>query len=205
MISKRKYEEIIQNYGYTSSFAIWGKDVGDLSVFCSKNKPWERINDKYVIVAMNPAKPITERLRNFHCLITDDGKHKDSRLMKSITGTPLEGSFMTDMSHIVSADSKNVKYNKEDIKSFINKIESIGQFKKIILLFKKQEKEIDKWFREEGINIDRILNYNKQAARAVKTYCLNNNIPYEKGKFEESYIRAVHNQIEKIFKDEKDK
>lgn len=95
MITKEKYNFLVNKYGKTSSFAIWGDCVSDMTVFDKANKPWEKLNDTYAVVALNPAGEITGCLENFH---SPDKKHADERLMMGIRNTILEGSFMTDLS-----------------------------------------------------------------------------------------------------------
>ena len=192
MITEEKYNLIVNKFGGSSSFAIWGNTVDDLQVFQRSNKPWKKINTKYVIVALNPAGEISGQLENFH---SPDKKHADERLMKAISGTKLEGSFMTDLSATKSPDSSIIKITKKDVDELIAKIQLIGDIKNIVLLSSKCN-QLEKWFNERGIRLFRILHYSRANGRAIKRFCLENNI--NENNSDEKYVKAVKKQISLI-------
>ena len=192
MITKEKYKQIVSLYGKTSSFAIWGKYVSDLSVFEDKNEPWKKVNDKYVIVALNPACELKVPFENFH---SSNGKHGDERLMNALIDTKLEGAFMTDLSGIKSPDSSVISISEKDVDLLLEKIKLLGDIKNVIL-FSSKCKELEKWFKQRGLRIFRLLHYSKQNGNAVKKFCLKNNIVGIDGN--DKYIKAVRMQIERI-------
>lgn len=99
-MKKEKFELLKSKYGYHSSFAVWkDKDnINDLSVF-NDDKIIDELNEKYILVALNPAKrkeSINHKIRfkNFH---DDDKYQKDFKLCYALEGTVLWGSYITDL------------------------------------------------------------------------------------------------------------
>ena len=189
MITKEKYNFLVNKYGKTSSFAIWGDCVSDMTVFDKANKPWEKLNAAYVVVALNPAGEISGCLENFH---SPDKKHADERLMMGIRNTILEGSFMTDLSATKTPNSNEVYISEADADLLISKLKDIGNVKTIVLLTSKTPR-IDRYFFEKGYRVFRMLHYSRANGNAIKKYCLKNNITGDNSY--EMYAMALKKQI----------
>lgn len=83
----------VSNY---SSWAIWGKTTSDLTVFDVRDKPWERLRSDVFIMGGNTGKLGPEGLgkfQNFHA----PAHRGDGSLRNTLTGSPLEGAFLTDV------------------------------------------------------------------------------------------------------------
>lgn len=176
MITKEKYNFLVNKYGKTSSFAIWGDCVSDMTVFDKANKPWEKLNDTYAVVALNPAGEMTSCLEKFHC---PDKKHADERLVMGIRNTILEGSFITDLSATKTPNSNEVYISEADADLLISKLKEIGNVKTIVLLTFKTPR-IDRYFFKKGYRVFRMLHYSRANGNAIKKYCLKNNITGDK-------------------------
>ncbi len=94
-------EEVFRAYANSdvssySSWAIWGKTTSDLTVFDVENEPWERLRSDVFIMGGNTGKldkgKLT-RFQNFHA----EGHSPDGRLRTAVTGTLLEGAFLSDV------------------------------------------------------------------------------------------------------------
>lgn len=110
-IKREVYEELKKMSGRESSWALYpdfDKDAFGMDIF---NQPeiWNLLNDKYVILALNPGKDVqTKPWINFH---SDVGK--GARRLRDVTkNSVLEGSYITDV-------YKNVfEKNSGKLKSF---------------------------------------------------------------------------------------
>ena len=194
MFTKEKYFTIKEKYGKTSSFAIWGKTVSDMSVFDDQNEPWKQINDKYIIVALNPAGEIPGIFENFH---SQNKKHADERLMRGIQGTSLEGSFMTDLSMTKTPNSKEVFVGEKEADDLINLAKWFDNLK-IVFILSSKCKELDNYLGSHGLRVVRLLHYSFNNGRAIKRYCEDNDIFGNDGN--EKYINALKHQIKSALK-----
>ncbi len=103
-ITKHKFEEMLENYQYYSSWAVWSEagekaksNVGDLGVFDFDQNPnlLEQLNPNFVLVALNISRgEITEPLANFH---DPRPEATDFKIRYALKGTPLWGAYMTDI------------------------------------------------------------------------------------------------------------
>lgn len=191
-ISKEKFYYLKDKYGKTSSFAIWGDSVSDMSVFDDANKPWKRVNDKIAIVALNPANE-TGLLENFH---SPNKIHHDETLMMAIKETSLEGCFMTDLSEKITPNSKEVKNENIDIDSLILKLKDVGDIHTIVI-FSQARKEIDTILKSKDFKVFRFNHYNIQGFKSIKNYCLDNGIDISGKEPIEQHVLALKHQIKK--------
>ena len=191
-ITKKKFEEIKNKYGHTSSFAIWGDEVDDMSIFDDEKEPWGHINDYCAIVALNPANEIGF-LENFH---SSNKKHGDNRLMLSIRGTKLEGSFMTDLSKYVTPDSRQVKISIDDINDLIATLKEVGKID-TIAIFSSKAKYIDKILESKGFKVIRFLHYSFQNGNGILRYCIKNSLDISDKNGNEKCVIALKHQIMK--------
>ena len=141
-MEKTKFELLKEKYGNFSSFAIWPneKSVDDLTIF-EDSKTLERLNEDFIIVALNPAKgkrPEEEKpvkLKNFH---SDYYLQKDYKLCHALIGTVLWGSYLTDLfKSFRTSDSEELRLMlkdpersndlKKDIESFLDEIKIINE------------------------------------------------------------------------------
>lgn len=78
------------------SWAIWGESTGDLSVFDPFLRPWERLRSDVFVMGGNTGvvgKGGMPRSGNFHT----PGHRPDGKLRNALSGTPLEGAFLSDV------------------------------------------------------------------------------------------------------------
>jgi hypothetical protein len=80
-----------------SSWGIWGKTVGDLSVFDTEHQPWERLRSDVVLMGGNAGKgkdgQEMKKFGNFHSA----GHGPDGKLRSALAGLPFEGAFLSDI------------------------------------------------------------------------------------------------------------
>lgn len=109
-ISKGKFEYLRKKFGLHTSWAVWTEkgeksksNVGDLSIFYEEDKlqkTLNKLNPDIVLAGLNGSlgDPETENgkvnFANFH---SDYASATDYKIRFAITGTPLEGAFMTDV------------------------------------------------------------------------------------------------------------
>lgn len=142
MIEQSAYDKLREKYSKDASWAIWEpigdtptSNVGDMSVF---DEPFiDKLNSNFVLVALNKSGDSdnvqeTKDWGNFH------SEHRgtcDHRLRYAISGTVIEGSYMTDIikKHIESDSSilvKDIKSNEEklaeNIESFKDELNILG-------------------------------------------------------------------------------
>ena len=124
------YKKIKKKYGQVGSWAIWSNskssDTSDLEIFKSEEKYIKKLHTNFIFVGLNISQPIDIKrpFGNFH------GGRRDFMLRDAIEGSPLVGSYMTDI--IKFYENKNsryvLKYFKKNDKELI----------KHISLFKKE-------------------------------------------------------------------
>lgn len=106
----KTYEALREEFGFTSSWAIWetpvngnwkGKDsVSDMTPFLNEETLIRSLNDKYIFVGLNPA--VHDHVphsvlpwENFHS--GDARRSQDYKLRYALHGTEYWGAFMTDI------------------------------------------------------------------------------------------------------------
>ena len=113
-IESEKFEKIKTDFGHFSSWAVWAPEgprpkygVGDLSIFdISKNSSiLSRLHVKTIIVGLNISRPIERIFGNFH---DPSPRSSDYKLRYALTGSLLEGSYMTDIIKGVEEKSSDV-------------------------------------------------------------------------------------------------
>ena len=152
MIGIEEYKELREKYWDVASWTIWSpagerpkSNIGDLSVF---NDPdlLQKINTGFVFVALNGSGVHDAYLEsskpwfNFH---SDYSRGHDYKMRYAMTGTPLWGSYITDIiKYYQEVDSsKAVKYvkshpevMKKNIEAFKDEIRLLGGNPVIIAL-----------------------------------------------------------------------
>lgn len=80
---------------YGTSWAVWGSDVGDMSVFDDVESVVPRLRRDVVLIGVNPGAQKDQRapqaFQNFH--LTSN----DAKLRNAVVGTDLEGALLTDL------------------------------------------------------------------------------------------------------------
>lgn len=80
-----------------SSWGIWGKTIGDLSVFDTEHKPWERLRSDVLLMGGNAGKSKDgkelKKFENFHTA----GHAPDGILRSALAGLPIEGAYLSDI------------------------------------------------------------------------------------------------------------
>ena len=95
-MKKEQFKQLKEKFGEYASFAIWESEnnVKDISMFDDDNIA-EKLNDKYIFVALNPAKrPADEKveiLKNFH---SDYPYQKDFKLCHALKNTRFWGAYL---------------------------------------------------------------------------------------------------------------
>ena len=136
IMNKELFSKIKKKYSQVGSWAIWAEtsnsDTSNIEIFDTKiNKDiLNNLHSKYIFVALNISSPIISRaFGNFH------GGKRDFMLRDAIKGSPLVGSYMTDIIKFhpdVSSASveKYFKQNPEAIKQhfeyFKSEISDVG-------------------------------------------------------------------------------
>ena len=145
MISQQNYNELLKKFWDVASWAMWKKPIGDrpksnvgnLAVF---NDPdlLEKINTGFVFVGLNGSGKHEDYLEsdkawfNFH---SDSPRGHDYKLRYALYGTPLWGSYITDIikyyqevdsSKVVSYVRNNPEVLKENIEAFREELNLLG-------------------------------------------------------------------------------
>jgi hypothetical protein len=146
MITRDKFEEIKEKYGYWSSWAIWAEvgdtpksNVGDLSVF-EGDEFLNQLNTDYVLVGLNIARADIEKpLANFHSPLS---RAQDYKIRYSVKDTPLWGAYMTDFikdfnevnsGKLITYLKKNKQFELGNINVFVKEIEDLGFVKPTLI------------------------------------------------------------------------
>ena len=146
MITRDKFEEIKEKYGYWSSWAIWAEvgdtpksNVGDLSVF-DGDEFLNHLNTDYVLVGLNIARADIEKpLANFHSPLS---RAQDYKIRFAVKDTPLWGAYMTDVikdfnevnsGKLITYLKKNKQFELDNIRLFIKEIEDLGSAKSVLV------------------------------------------------------------------------
>ena len=139
MISRNKFEEIKEKYGYWSSWALWAEvgespksNVGDLSIF-EGDEFLGQLSAEFVLVGLNIARADIEKpLANFHSSLS---KAQDYKIRYATKDTPLWGAYMTDVikdfnevdsGKLVSYLKKNKQFELDNIQVFEQEIRDLG-------------------------------------------------------------------------------
>lgn len=152
MITQNQYERLKTEFGDVASWAIWmaqkpdGKaksNISDLSIFDSKDI-LELLNPNFVLVGLNASVhelPETKPWMSFHS--ADVRRSQDYKLRDVLLGTPLWGSYITDIiknyPEKLSGKLRNcIKRNPEilvdNIKVFRQELEILGTKPTLIAL-----------------------------------------------------------------------
>lgn len=192
MISISHFQELKENFGGHSSWAIWSpklnekpkSNIGDLSLFDEENiKNTSKIlNPKIVLLGLNLSRPLDKKLRNFH----DPGPHsQDFKLRFALDGTALSGAYMTDiikdyieadsskLSHITS--TSNIDFH---IKTFRDEISMLSKKPKIFCLGRQVFKIVSKHFRnDEFSEVVQIMHYSARINQEKYKIKISESIP----------------------------
>jgi len=139
MVSREKFEEIKEKYGFWSSWALWAdveeapkSNVGDLSIF-EGDKFLSRLNAEFVLVGLNIARADIEKpLANFHSSLS---RAQDYKIRYAVKDTQLWGAYMTDVikdfnevdsGKLVTYLKKNKQFELDNIEVFRKEIQDLG-------------------------------------------------------------------------------
>ena len=146
MITREKFEEIKEKYGYWSSWAIWAEagdapksNVGELSIF-EGEEFLNHLNTNYVLVGLNIARADIEKpLANFHSPLS---RAQDYKIRYAVKDTPLWGAYMTDVikdfnevnsGKLITYLKKHKQFELDNIRVFVKEIEDLGSTKPILV------------------------------------------------------------------------
>jgi hypothetical protein len=146
MISRNKFEEIKEKYGFWSSWALWAEvgeapksNVGDLSIF-EGDEFLSRLNAEFVLVGLNIARADIEKpLANFHSSLS---RAQDYKIRYAVKDTQLWGAYMTDVikdfnevdsGKLVTYLKKNKQFELDNIKVFRKEIQDLSAEKPILV------------------------------------------------------------------------
>jgi hypothetical protein len=138
MISRNKFEEIKEKYGFWSSWALWAEvgeapksNVGDLSIF-EGDEFLSRLNAEFVLVGLNIARADIEKpLANFHSSLS---RAQDYKIRYAVKDTQLWGAYMTDVikdfnevdsGKLVTYLKKNKQFELDNIKIFRKEMQDL--------------------------------------------------------------------------------
>jgi len=139
MVSREKFEEIKEKYGFWSSWALWAdveeapkSNVGDLSIF-EGDEFLSRLNAEFVLVGLNIARADIEKpLANFHSSLS---RAQDYKIRYAVKDTQLWGAYMTDVikdfnevdsGKLVTYLKKNKQFELDNIEVFRKEIQDLG-------------------------------------------------------------------------------
>ena len=112
-MDKKKFEQIKEDYGHVSSWAIWDKcDIGNIDIFDIEkgDELLTRLKPHIVLVGLNLSGELEEgkKFSNFHGG-AGGSIYPLRKLRHALTDTPLEGAYMTDIIKCFpDPNSKNV-------------------------------------------------------------------------------------------------
>ena len=138
MVSREKFEEIKEKYGFWSSWALWAdveeapkSNVGDLSIF-EGDEFLSRLNAEFVLVGLNIARADIEKpLANFHSSLS---RAQDYKIRYAVKDTQLWGAYMTDVikdfnevdsGKLVTYLKKNKQFELDNIEVFRKEIQDL--------------------------------------------------------------------------------
>jgi len=142
MIERAQYDKINQKHGWCASWAVWAprvdtakSGVGDTTIFLEEKLAdlLPVIHTKAVLVGLNISREAN--LTNFQNFHAGDRRGQDYKLRHAIMGTPLWGSYMTDIikdwPEVSSANlmrdlKKRPDKERENVETFVDELEFIG-------------------------------------------------------------------------------
>jgi hypothetical protein len=126
-ITRDQFEQMRSAFGHYGSWAVWApgrsdagvKDsIDDLSIF-DADVVLPHLHNEYVIVALNISGPIERILGNFH---SDSPRNNDYKMRHAFAGTPLWGSWLTDiLKNVPEVDSRKIAKNRDQHQKEISK------------------------------------------------------------------------------------
>tara|TARA_B100000686_G_C16599361_1_gene867795 strand:- start:458 stop:1042 length:585 start_codon:yes stop_codon:yes gene_type:complete len=144
-LDREKFDYIKKCYGHVASWAIWDEhDIRNLDIFDIEKNPktLTKLKPQIVLVGLNISAPLEDKFSNFHDAEPGSSTTSLKKLRYALSGTPLEGAYMTDViKYFVQSDSVNVKnYLKdnpkielENVESFRKEIEYLGVDNQVIV------------------------------------------------------------------------
>ena len=183
MISKKAYEELKNQYGDVSSWAIWApqldkpkSNTGNMNVFNDKDL-LKKLNPNYVFVGLNCSSTHGERTDgykgpcgNFHS--TYSGQN-DYKLRYALTGTKYWGAYITDFikrfpevdsGKVADYVSKHPELLKENIEEFKKEI-SILDTKPVLIALGSKTYEYMKKYIADDYKIAKVTHYSHQISK----------------------------------------
>ena len=94
-VSKSQFELSLERLGGFASWALWGRDTHDLSVF-EEPRICDRLRRDVFLVGGNTGLFKDGRVEGFSNFHTR-GHVGDTKLRKAVMGSPLEGAYLTDI------------------------------------------------------------------------------------------------------------
>ena len=137
-MDKVKFESIKCKYGPFASWAIWDEhDIRNLDIFdIEKNQgTLTKLKPHIALVGLNLSGPLNDKFSNFHDAKRGSSTTSLKKLRYALSGTPLEGAYMTDIIKCVIQPNSdklkkylktNPKVELENVESFRKEIEYLG-------------------------------------------------------------------------------
>jgi len=176
MITREKFDFILEKYGHWASWAVWAEqepnkpksNLGDLTILDpQKNKSLlEQINPNVVIVALNFSDGAVKfPLGNFH---DNNSVGTAFKLRYALKNTPLWGSYLTDIikdydqkesGKVVSYLSSNKSIERKNVEIFREELKDLGSERPIIMALGNAVYEILKSNLGEEYEILKVPHY----------------------------------------------
>ena len=118
MITSSAFEEIASRFGAVASWAVWAdagdtpkSNIADLSVLHPAHNPTllRILHARSVLVGLNFSRPVDASVRPFANFHDPNPRATDFKLRFALRGTPVWGSYMTDIiKHVEEVDSSRL-------------------------------------------------------------------------------------------------
>jgi len=170
-LDKKRFELIKEKYGPVASWAIWDEsDIRNLDIFDIEKKPetLTKLKPQIVLVGLNISAPLEDKFSNFHDAEPGSSTTSLKKLLYALSGTPLEGAYMTDViKYVVQPSSEKVmthlkdnpRIELENVESFRKEIEYLGVDNQVIVAMGNAAKCILNRNLEHEYRIKKIPHY----------------------------------------------
>ena len=148
-MTKKKFLEIKKKYGKFCSFAIWGTNLDDLSIF---EKNIAGLRTDIVFVGLNATAPMKD-FQNFH-----SESRSDCRLGGVLNNSSAKGAYLTDI------DKRNTLVDSRKILALIRKDE------------KRYKLPLDKEFNDVEAKNSRIIAMGSATYQILRRWYPNGNV-----------------------------
>ncbi|MFC7177903.1 hypothetical protein [Halosegnis marinus] len=138
-MEERTLERLKHEYP-TASWALWSSSFPDdgcveedptrLGDYISERR--ESLRPAIVLLSLNPSTHLPSDFQNFH---STNPKHQNDQFRDYVVNAGLEGAYMTDLVERVNPDSNAVEVKDEDIDTFLDQLELLGEDHYYVICF----------------------------------------------------------------------